>query len=193
MSESKPVIVEKWEKILLYIFFGAFLVGMFIFLGNELSTQEKNYLKGQGLAEKTYESVRSFPDSTAYRPDVALLYSLQFSRSLEASHIKTAAVILGTIIVCFGCIIVVYGVEASYQLTVNQGVPSNPSSLSTSSPGLVLITLGCAVIVISLFSHSTLDTHVDWGIPNANSTPLTVDDPNDKGPNATQYPPPKTH
>jgi hypothetical protein len=80
---------------------------------------------------------------------------------LEAANIKTAAVIIGTLIVCLGALVVVYGVEASYQVTVNTSISANPSTLMTSSPGLVLITLGVVVIVVAQLTHADFDTNVD--------------------------------
>jgi hypothetical protein len=185
----KSVIVEAWEKKLLYGFFGCFLLGMFIFLGNELSTQEQNFQEGLELSKETYEKIANNPESTAYRPDVSLLYAFQFSRALEAAHIRTATVILGTLIVCLGCIVVVYGVEASYQLTVNPQTDSK-SSLSTSSPGLVLITLGVAVIIIAQINRSTITTDMDWVVPNSATQTVT---PHEESPNASQFPVPATH
>lgn len=184
----KEAIVGPVEKVILYLFLGGFLVAMFIFLASELSTQESNFRQGAALAKDTFDKVASTPDRMAYRPDVALLYTFQFSRALEAAHTKMAAIILGTLIVCLGCIVVVYGVEASYQLTVNPNT-INPSSLTTSSPGLVLITLGVLVIVVAQFTHSTFDTSVDWVVPNTQPT-AAKSSVSSEGPNAEQYPTP---
>lgn len=188
MSQPAPkeAIVEPLEKVVLYVLLAGFVVGMFIFLGNELSTQERNFEQGANLAKEVFQKVESVPNSTAYRPDVALLYSFQFSRALEAAHIKTAAVILGTLIVCLGALVVVYGVEASYQITVNTSVAANPSTLTTSSPGLVLITLGVLVIVVAQLTQSDFNTNVDWVVPNSGAKPSATE-----GPNAQQYPTPK--
>jgi hypothetical protein len=46
-----PVIIQPYEKIVLYSFLGLFLVAMVIFLANELSALEANYKQGAALAE----------------------------------------------------------------------------------------------------------------------------------------------
>jgi hypothetical protein len=187
---SATTLVATWEKKTLYAALFIFLALMFIFLGRELVTQESNFQQGADLAKETFEKVASSPDSRAYRPDVALLYTFQFSRALEAAHIKTAAIILGTLIVCLGCIVVVYGVEASYQLTVNPKTPS-PSSLTTSSPGLVLITLGVLVIVVAQLIHSKFNTSVDWVMSDGQTISAETNPATNQGPNAHQFPTPK--
>jgi hypothetical protein len=141
------------------------------------------------LAKETFDSVASTPNSAAYRPDVSLLYSFQFSRALEAAHIKTAAVIIGALTVCLGCILVVYGVEASYQLTVNPNTES-PSSLTTSSPGLVLITLGIAVIIVAQFTTSHFNTDVDWADLSKEPILTTNGSDNTKVPHVHELPTP---
>jgi hypothetical protein len=177
-SIPKQSIVGLREKAFLYVLLTGFLIGMFIFLGNELSTQERNFEQGTKLAKDVFNTSQSTPNSAAYRPDISLLYSFQFSRALEAAHIKTAAVVIGTLIVCLGSLVVVYGVEASYQITVNTNISASPSTLTTSSPGLLLITLGVVVIVVAQLTRSDFNTNVDWVIPNSEVKPFVTEVPN---------------
>src|SRR5262249_35805651 len=67
---------------------------------------------------------------------------------------KMAALWLGFVVVTFGCLFVLKGVEASYQLSIAKG--EDKSAFATSSPGLVLITFGTVPVVVAMVVKSTI-------------------------------------
>ena len=159
MSKSERISsVSLREKSGIYIVLLLILIGLGFSLWSGLKRSFENYARGIVYAEKASGSV-SVTDP-AFRPDVSMLYILQYSRAMTADATKSSALYLGFVVVLVGCLFVLYGVEAFYSLKVQQ--KEIKSALETSSPGLVLITLGIVVIVVTLATKAEFTTDVTW-------------------------------
>jgi hypothetical protein len=105
---------------------------------------------------------------------------LDFTRALDAAIIKTSALFLGYLLVFTGALYVLRIATAQYQLNIKSG--RNSGHLQTSSPGLVILTLGVVLVAIALLHQTSVQYAVSGGQPpKADSTQ----------PNATQ--PAETH
>lgn len=96
-----------------------------------------------------------------FRPDLAMLYTLNASRAQDMLFIKAVALLTAFAMVLFGCLFVLSGIRQNYELSIQKGEAQ--SALRTSSPGLVLITLGSALVAFALTSKTTLETNINWG------------------------------
>ena len=164
-----------WEKAFLYVLLSTILLGLGYTLNQALFEAKENYGAGLGIAERYINQYLPADgsegakdgavdvESRTFRPDITLLYTLQLSRANTADTIKIAALFLGFFTVAVGCLFVLYGAEAYYRLRVSQREVR--SSLETSSPGLVLITLGVVIIGMALMTKSTFSTEVNWPVP----------------------------
>lgn len=152
---------KKTEKIVIYSTLAVVLAGLLILLIWGVARSQKNYATGTEMARTLFEEMAT-NSSMPYRPDVAMLYNMQYSRASDAATIKYVAVFLGYLIVLIGAIFVLYGAKAFYKLE-SEHMQGNKSSLETSSPGLVLVTLGSILVAVSLFNKSSFDVSVDWG------------------------------
>ncbi|MDC0709812.1 hypothetical protein POL68_15170 [Stigmatella sp. ncwal1] len=97
---------------------------------------------------------------SAYRnghlaPATALEAVLAFSRARDAALVKGGALLLCFIVVALGALIVLEGTKAVYSLSLKQG--ARKSALETSSPGLVMITLGLSLAYGVMLHDSTID------------------------------------
>lgn len=154
-------VVSRKEKAFLYVSVSLILVFIGIELYEGLLASRMNFSKGLALAQEYYENSRAEGMTKSFfRPDIAMLYTLQYSRAQDAALIKDSALFLAFIIVMLGSLFVLYGAEAFYSLKISNTNVS--SALSTSSPGLVLITIGAALVVFTLYSKSQFDQNVDW-------------------------------
>ncbi len=100
---------------------------------------------------------------------------LDFTRALDAAIIKTSALFLGYLLVFTGALYVLRIATAQYQLNVKSG--RNSGHLQTSSPGLVILTLGVVLVAIALLHQTSVEYSVSGAQqPQAhatNSTPET--------------------
>ncbi len=80
---------------------------------------------------------------------------LSYARSLDASIVKTTSLMLSFLVVFIGAIYVLRSSTVGFQLSIQNG--GLKSSLETASPGLVMITLGLAVVVTTLLVRSSVD------------------------------------
>jgi uncharacterized membrane protein len=131
-----------------------------------LWTVQKNYNKGMTIA-------------VAQSCHVAIL---SYARGLDAAFIKTSALYLGFLLVFTGALYVLRIATAHYRLNVKSGKHSG--SLDTSSPGLVIITLGVVLIIVTLMTRSTLDFQDHCAGRPASANDTSAKDTNAKDPAA---------
>jgi hypothetical protein len=77
---------------------------------------------------------------------------LSYARALDAAFVKTSALFLGYILVFTGALYVLRIATSHYRLGVKSGKYSG--TLQTSSPGLVIISLGVLLIAITILTRS---------------------------------------
>lgn len=80
---------------------------------------------------------------------------ITYARGLDAAILKTSALFLGFILIFIGSLYVLRTAEAAYKLIVSGGPVQG--ALHTSSPGLVIVTLGVVLTVFVLCSKSDVD------------------------------------
>lgn len=78
---------------------------------------------------------------------------LAFSRALDFAVIKTSSIFLGFLLVLVGCLYVLRASRSKYSLSVGEKDSTN-LALKTTSPGLVLVTLGIVTINLAIFSKT---------------------------------------
>ncbi len=77
-------------------------------------------------------------------------YSLAMSGLRSFIVVRNAATFLSFLLIILGALVVITGVESNYRLKLKKGADTE-GALATSSPGLVLITLGAALVVFCLY------------------------------------------
>jgi cytochrome c biogenesis factor len=95
---------------------------------------------------------------------------LAYDRALGAAIIKTSALFLGYLLVFTGVLFVLRSSEVTYNLAVE--AKDYKGALQTTSPGLVIITLGDVLIAIAVLTKSTIDYNAPPSVsmPVQNST-----------------------
>jgi hypothetical protein len=91
----------------------------------------------------------------ALTPPVDHGAALSYSRGLDAAIVKSSALFLGYLLVFTGALYVLRSSTAAYQLSLKTG--NQAGTLQTTSPGLVIITLGVLLIVVTILTKSKLD------------------------------------
>ena len=135
------------------------LIGFFLF--NTLKQTNLCYDNGIKLANRYYEEfARDKSETASFRPDISFLYILSYSRANNFATVKYAALFLGYIIVVVGCLFVLYGAQAYYKLKMES--KEIKSALETTSPGLVLITLGIILVGVTLLIRSETPVDTKW-------------------------------
>ncbi len=96
---------------------------------------------------------------------------LAYARATDFAAAKLSALFLGFLLVFLGAMFVLRVAKVDYGLSVSSG-PSQSLSLNSTSPGLIIISLGVILIICVLFNQSRLDYQ-----PPPTSIPLhyTVD------------------
>ena len=125
------------------------VTGMVLFvmtmLGTNLYFQYSNYTKGIKLVER---------DGSSKPEDHAII--LTYSRAWDFAVIKTSTLFLAFMLIFLGTLYLLRVAETSYSLSVAS--PGNEKlSFSTASPGLVLVTLGTIIVIVLLFSKSSIN------------------------------------
>jgi hypothetical protein len=80
---------------------------------------------------------------------------LAYNRAFGAAIIKTSALFLGYLLVFTGVLFVLRSSEVAYSLALE--VKDSKGTLQTTSPGLVIITLGVVLIAITILTKSSID------------------------------------
>lgn len=82
---------------------------------------------------------------------------LAFTRAADFAIVKTSVTFLGFVLALVGALYVLRVSSSSYSLGVKAS--GKEANLSTTSPGLVMVTLGVVAVVSALFSKS--DVNID--------------------------------
>jgi uncharacterized membrane protein len=151
-AQVTPVtLTTSGEKVFLYVLLGAVLVSLmavFVVTGQQA---QADYRAGM---QSTHADARP-----SFSPSVGLMFLLQLARARDAAVVKLSALFLAYLVVILGCLFVLKGVEAAFQLRL-RGVHGMDSALKTSSPGLVLITFGCVLVALTVLVQSTITTQI---------------------------------
>jgi outer membrane protein OmpA-like peptidoglycan-associated protein len=79
---------------------------------------------------------------------------ITYARALDFTVVKTTSVFMGFMLVFVGALYLLRVAEAAYSLGLQSG--ESKASLQTTSPGLVLATLGVACAIFALYEKSTI-------------------------------------
>lgn len=123
------------------------LAAQLVLLCGNLWFQYHNYATGIALAREAGASSDS----------VSLI--LVYSRAWDFAVVKTSALFLGFLVFYSGALFVLRSAEAAYELSVTQGSQTG-MTLKSSSPGLVMITLGAALVALVLYNKSAIELQV---------------------------------
>lgn len=135
---------EKYEKIAIYIVLACIMAFIGFVLVNAAETSHDNWKVGLEIA-KSLEG-----------DNAQSIFHIS-ARGYDFFVVKSASLFLAFMVVALGAVLVIYGAEATYKLRIKNPA-SNRSSLETSSPGLVLVTLGAILVVITLLNKTTIET-----------------------------------
>lgn len=82
---------------------------------------------------------------------------ITYSRAWDFAVVKTSALFLGFTLIFVGALYILRVADAGYQLSIKGG--DVQGSLQTSSPGLVMATLGVFLVAWVVYSKSIVDYH----------------------------------
>ena len=122
----------------LFIIVAVLLLLICVLLTINLYLQWNNYNQGIKIAT----------EGGVDRHDVIITYS----RAMDFAFIKTSTIFLGFVLVFVGALYVLRLNEVSYSIGINKGDAN--VSFQTASPGLVLVTLGVIMIVVTTYNKS---------------------------------------
>lgn len=89
-------------------------------------------------------------------PNEAAIISVGISRAFDFAVVKTSATFLGFVLVIFGAAFVLRVAETAYSLDIDSAQVGK-ISLQSTSPGLVIATLGVLVIALSLYKDAEIE------------------------------------
>jgi hypothetical protein len=111
---------------------------------------------------------------------------ITYTRAWDFAVVKVSSILLAFCLIMVGALYVLRVATVSYSFTMaNQ---AQKSSLETSSPGLVMITLGVALMAVVLFSTSKVQYQSASDSPMLSEPPLIP--ANDAPPSTSQTPQP---
>lgn len=130
-------------------------------LAGNLWFQHHNYALGIALAQK----------AGAGADTVSLI--LIYSRAWDFAVTKTSALFLGFMVIYTGALYVLYSADTTYEVSFSHG--SQPgATLKSSSPGLVMVTLGSVLVALVLFSKSEVGLQVSTGPATSEGSATTL-------------------
>lgn len=138
--ESFPEAAPLFSKPLFVIVTSLLAVQLVLLVGN-LWFQLNNYRVGITLARSS--------GATADAVSLILVYS----RAWDFAVTKTSALFLGFMVIYIGALYVLRSADTAYEISYTQGTQMG-ASLRSSSPGLVLITLGSVLVGLVLYHKS---------------------------------------
>lgn len=94
----------------------------------------------------THALAQAVPDNSA---------ALSFGRALDAAVVKTSSLALGFSVVFLGALYVLRTATAAYKMNVADGAVKG--ALETSSPGLVMVTLGLVIVAVVVLTKSDVN------------------------------------
>jgi|GEM_PF-6840559 hypothetical protein len=144
--EAEPSSFERPENQFMYVVLAAVTVFILLGLGWYAGTVSSTY--GEAI------NALKAPDATLSTWDRFLLI-LTFARERDFGLVKGGALLLSFVVVTLGMLIVVRGTQVTYRLKLSHG--NAKSALETSSPGLVLVTLGLGLALGVVMTQSTVE------------------------------------
>jgi outer membrane protein OmpA-like peptidoglycan-associated protein len=151
LENAVPPSPSKWSSKLDPLLFGAVVsAGAYVFalLSYSLYVQTHTY------AAATQRAI-----SDPSKGDIVLL---AYTRAADFAIVKTSVVFLGFILTFVGALYVLRAATSDFSLNVKSGESSG--SLATSSPGLVMLTLGVVTVNCAMFARTTVG--IDAAAPN---------------------------
>jgi hypothetical protein len=124
------------------------ITGVLLFVAGLLTTslyfQYSNYRKGidqalKGVVAADHNSI------------------ITYSRAWDFAVVKTSAMFLGFTLIFVGALYILRAADAGYQLSIKGG--DVQGSLQSSSPGLIMATLGVFLVGWVIYSKSIVDYH----------------------------------
>jgi len=119
-----------------------------------------NNLKAQNTV---YDHVIAHADSLATRDssyfDDGNAAVLAFARSRDFANMKAAGMFIGFLLLFTGALYLLKVFNLSYKLNADN-TPAGSISLESTSPGLIMITLGTALIIVALVTKTSVDYNV---------------------------------
>ena len=125
---------------------------LFLLVSTMIAVLTLLFVAGLAAQWQTYHAGIQAALSQA-EPDHAAV--LAYSRALGAAIMKTSALFLGYLLSFTGALYVLRSATAAYRLSVAGGGKSG--HLQSSSPGLVIITLGVVLIAIAIFAKTEIN------------------------------------
>jgi hypothetical protein len=139
-AKSFPEAAPLFSKPLFGIVTSLLVVQLALLVGN-LWFQLNNYRVGITLAQSS--------GATADAVSLILIYS----RAWDFAVTKTSALFLGFMVIYIGALYVLRSADTAYEISYTQGTQMG-ATLKSSSPGLVLITLGAVLVGLVLYHKS---------------------------------------
>lgn len=146
MTAAATLREPRFSRALFQIVTALLGVQLLLLVGN-LWFQFHNYATGIRLAERA--------GATADIVSLILIYS----RAWDFAVTKTSALFLGFMVIYLGALYVLRSADTAYELSFGQGSQPNVS-LKSSSPGLVMITLGTLLVGLVLSNRSEVGFQV---------------------------------
>jgi hypothetical protein len=148
MSETQPTLPSQDAAVSTRLFVVVCLIVLFVaaLLIGGLVVQWKAYSDGiQAASPKTTNGIVTDADHAAI---------IGYARGLGAAVNKTSSLFLGFMLVFTGALYVLRNASVAYSLKTDTGKING--ALETTSPGLVIITLGIVLTIVSLMTKSDL-------------------------------------
>lgn len=139
-QKTFPEAAPLFSKPLFGIVTALLVVQLALLVGN-LWFQLNNYRVGIALARSS--------GATADAVSLILVYS----RAWDFAVTKTSALFLGFMVIYIGALYVLRSADTAYEISYTQGTQMG-ATLKSSSPGLVLITLGAVLVGLVLYHKS---------------------------------------
>jgi hypothetical protein len=102
---------------------------------------------------------------------------LSYARALDAAIIKTSGLFLGYLLVFTGALYVLRIATSHYRLNIKSGRHSG--NLQTSSPGLVMLTLGVLLLVVTILNKTSVEYGSTRKLPVGAAASAQSDDEED--------------
>lgn len=129
----------------------ALLAGLMI---TSLSHQWSKYNEAIDVALGSREPAQ-LPNAARTGPDHAA--ALTYARALDEASIKMSALMLAFVLVFLGALYVLRTTTSAFHLGINNAPAGQSGTLETSSPGLVMVTLGLVLVAIAVLHRTDID------------------------------------
>ena len=140
---------DRFDKVI-FLAMAIILIVLIAFMAFNLTVQYCNYDEGIKLTTKGVES-----------PDHAAL--LSYSRAWDFAVVRTSALFLSFLLMFTGAMYVLRVGKTDFRLSVEKG--DLKGNLMTSSPGLVMMTLGVSLVACVLISKNSVEYKNQQTIP----------------------------